>query len=95
MKNILNVDSKNACAVGCSFKCILKVGVEESIVNAPLVTLQSKNANNAKSEVRFKEMIRDAFTIDSSTPTLRINLNEHPIHSFVSQNLVQIIKNLN
>jgi hypothetical protein len=35
--------------MGCSF--ILKVGVKESIVNAPLVRLQSKNTNNAKSEV--------------------------------------------
>jgi hypothetical protein len=24
--------------IGCSFKCILKVGVEESIVNAPQIT---------------------------------------------------------
>jgi hypothetical protein len=40
--------------IGCSFKCILKVGVEESIVNTPLVSLQNKNTNNAKSEVRFK-----------------------------------------
>jgi hypothetical protein len=37
----------------------VKVGVEESIVNAPLVRLQSKNTNNAKNEVRFKELIRD------------------------------------
>jgi hypothetical protein len=34
--------------IGCSFKFILKVGVEESIVNAPFVSLQ-----NAKSEVRL------------------------------------------
>jgi hypothetical protein len=34
--------------IGCSFK----FGVEESIVNASLVRLQSKNTNNAKSEVR-------------------------------------------
>jgi hypothetical protein len=48
-------------------------------VNAPLVSLQSKNINNAKSEVRFfKQLIRDAFTINSSTPALRINLKEHP-----------------
>jgi hypothetical protein len=40
--------------VECSFKFILKVGVEESIVS-----LQSKNTNNAKSEVRFKHLIRD------------------------------------
>jgi hypothetical protein len=45
--------------IGCSFKFILKVGVEESIVNAPLVSLQNKNKNNAKSEVKFKQLIRD------------------------------------
>jgi hypothetical protein len=61
--------------MGCSFNFILKVGVEESIVNAPFVTLQSKNTNNAKSKVRLKQLIRGAFTIDSSTPTLRINFN--------------------
>jgi hypothetical protein len=46
-------------SIGCSFKFILKVGVEESIVNAPLVSLQSKNTNNAKRDVRFKQLIRD------------------------------------
>jgi hypothetical protein len=56
--------------IGCSFKFLLKVSVEESIVNEPLVSLHSKNANNAKSEVRFKQVIRDpvirgAFAIDS------------------------------
>jgi hypothetical protein len=37
--------------IGCSFKLILRVGVEESIVTT----------NNAKSEIRFKqlELIRD------------------------------------
>jgi hypothetical protein len=29
---------------GCSFKFILKAGVEESIVNAPLARLQSENS---------------------------------------------------
>jgi hypothetical protein len=43
----------------CSFKFLLKVAVQESIVNAPLVSLQSKNKSNAKSEVRFKQLIRD------------------------------------
>jgi hypothetical protein len=47
----------------CSFKFILKVGVEESIVNAPLVSLPSKNTNNAKSEVRFKQLIRDLWCV--------------------------------
>jgi hypothetical protein len=46
--------------------CILKVGVEESIVNAPLVSLQSKNTNNAKCEVRVKQLIHGAIKIDSS-----------------------------
>jgi hypothetical protein len=46
--------------IGYSFKFLLKVGVEESIVNAPLVSLQSiKNTNNAKSDVRFKQLTRN------------------------------------
>jgi hypothetical protein len=45
--------------IGCSLKYILKVDVEESIVNAPIVTLQSKNTNNAKSEISLKQLIRD------------------------------------
>jgi hypothetical protein len=41
--------------IGYLFKYLLKVGVEGSIVNAPLVSLQSKNTNNAKwLEVRLK-----------------------------------------
>jgi hypothetical protein len=45
--------------IGCSFKSILKVDDEELIVNAPLVSLQSKDTNNAKSEVRFKQLSGD------------------------------------
>jgi hypothetical protein len=45
--------------IGCSFEFLLKVRVEESIVNAPHVSLQSKSTINAKSEVRFKQLIRD------------------------------------
>jgi hypothetical protein len=44
-------------AFGCLLKFILKVGVEESIVNAPLVSLHSKNPKNAQSEVKFKQRI--------------------------------------
>jgi hypothetical protein len=46
-------------------------------VNAPLVTLQNKNTNNAKSEVRFLNsfIILVAFTIDSSRPTLTGSFN--------------------
>jgi hypothetical protein len=52
-------------------KNISKVGVEESIVNAPLVSLQSKNTNNAKSEVSFKQLIRDLLTVVRSQSTLQ------------------------
>jgi hypothetical protein len=41
------------------FRFILIVGLEESIVNAPLVSLYSKNTNDAKSEVMLKQLIRD------------------------------------
>jgi hypothetical protein len=51
--------------INYSLRVVLKVGIEESIVNAPLGRLQSKNTNNAKSEVRFNQLLRDAFTIDS------------------------------
>jgi hypothetical protein len=66
--------------IGYSFRFILIVGLEKSIVNTPLVSLYSKNTNDAKSEVRLKQLIHGAITIESSTPTLRINLNEHPIN---------------
>jgi hypothetical protein len=59
------------CYIGCSFKCLLKVGVKESIVNAPFVSLQSKNTNNAKSGVRFKQLIRDLQSVVRSQSTLQ------------------------
>jgi hypothetical protein len=49
--------SKNVSDV--FFLFYLKVGVEESIVNAPFVSLQSKNTNNSKNGVSFKHLIRD------------------------------------
>jgi L-asparagine transporter-like permease len=56
-------------------------------VNALLVNLQSKNTNNAKSEVTSdpSSLICGVFTIDSSMPTLRRNLNKHPIFLQVSE----------
>jgi hypothetical protein len=33
--------------IGYWYKCLVNVGVEEPIVNAPLVSLKSKNTNNA------------------------------------------------
>jgi DNA phosphorothioation-dependent restriction protein DptG len=60
-------------------------------VNAPLVSLQSKNTNNAKSEVRFKQLIRDVirggFTIASST-SITINLNEQNKVTILVQTVV-------
>jgi hypothetical protein len=50
---------KSVLNIGCSFKCILKVDVEDSIVNAPYVSLHTNITNNAKSEVRFKQLIPD------------------------------------
>jgi hypothetical protein len=44
---------------------------EESIVNVPHVRLQSKNTNNAKSEVRFKQLIRDLQSVVRSQSTLQ------------------------
>jgi hypothetical protein len=57
-----------------SFKFILKVGVDESIVNAPRIT----DHGSAVLILRF--YTNGAFSIDSPTPTLRINLNERTIH---------------
>jgi hypothetical protein len=37
------IANKYTTNIGCSFKFILKAGIEELIVNAPLVRLQSKN----------------------------------------------------
>jgi hypothetical protein len=41
--------------VGCSFKFILKVGVEELIVNAPLASRRAKTQTTQK--VRFKQQL--------------------------------------
>jgi hypothetical protein len=45
----------------------------------PLVSLQIKNTNNAKSEARVKQLIRGAFTVDFSAPTLTRDFDEHSI----------------
>jgi hypothetical protein len=80
----------NSNVIGCFH---LKVGVKESIVNAPLVSLQSKNTNNAKSEVSFKQLIRDAFTIDSSTPTeVKFKKNTIPYSDTSSSHNAKCVK---
>jgi hypothetical protein len=69
-------------------------------MNAPLACLKNKDTNNAKSKVRFKQLIPDlqsairgAFTTDSSTPTWRTNLIiEHPI--FTIDDLKKNVANL-
>jgi hypothetical protein len=68
--------------IGCSLKFPVKVGVEESIVNAPRMTTLIKLF---KSNITFwfvcvfhlqvdDRLTSDAFTIDSSTPTFWINI---------------------
>jgi hypothetical protein len=70
----------------CSFKFLLKVGFEESIVKCERTTdyrsrISCLNLTSLFALFVFLlcRLTRSAFTIDSSTPTLRRNLNEHPI----------------
>jgi hypothetical protein len=62
------------CNIGCSFKFPVEDGVEESIVNALRITDDLFKAYRC-----LCFYTSGAFTIDSSTPTLTGNLNEHPI----------------
>jgi hypothetical protein len=63
--------------IRCSFKFLLKVGVEESILNAPRITDQLFKSNLTFCVVCVFTLQTDEFTIEFSTPTLRTNLNEH------------------
>jgi hypothetical protein len=67
--------------IGCSFKFLLKVGIEESIVKAPRITHHG-SANLTSLFALFLFLIcrltSGAFTIDL-TQTLRRNLSEQPI----------------
>jgi hypothetical protein len=69
----------------CSFKFILNVCIEESIVNPPRIRDQDhiRCLNLTLLFALFVFLVcrltSGAFTIDFSTPTLRIHLNEHPI----------------
>jgi hypothetical protein len=47
-KNCFQNSKNHHKSIGCSFKFILKVGVEESIVNAPLASLQNENKQRKK-----------------------------------------------
>jgi hypothetical protein len=80
----LTITREIPCSISCSFKFILKVGVEESIVNAPRITERISCLNLISLLALFRFLLcrltSGAFTIDSSTPTLRINLNEHPMY---------------
>jgi hypothetical protein len=60
-------------SIGRSIKFSVNVGVEESIVNASAVSILPQFLR------RLCFYTSGAFTIDSSTPTLTENLNEHPI----------------
>jgi hypothetical protein len=54
--------------LGYSFKHLVKVGIEESIVNAPLGSLMNKNV---KSEVRLKQQNCDPQSVVRSQLTLQ------------------------
>jgi hypothetical protein len=62
-----------------------QIGVEESVVNAPRITDHDQlfKSNLTLLFALFAFLLcrrtNDAFTIDSSTPTLRIIFNEHPV----------------
>jgi hypothetical protein len=68
-------------SIGCSFKFILKVGVEESILKASRISYLNLTSLFALFVFLLSRLLSGTFTIDSSTPTLslRINLSEHPI----------------
>jgi hypothetical protein len=79
---------------GCSFKFILKVGVEveDSIFCLNLTSLF------ALFVFLLCRLTSGAFTNDSSTPTSRRNLNEHPIEgtlggSSIIENKINIFIN--
>jgi hypothetical protein len=80
--SFLFVCQNAAVCIGCSFKFI-KAGVEESIVNAPQIQITDhlfkSNLTFALFVFLLCKLTSGTFTIDSSTPTLRRNLNEHPI----------------
>jgi hypothetical protein len=66
-------------SIGRSFKFHLKVGVEESIVNAPRISRLNLISVFTLFVFLLCRLTSGAFTIDYSTPTLRRNLNEHPV----------------
>jgi hypothetical protein len=77
-----NDRERNVC-IRCSFDFPVRVGVVESIVNAPLVSLQVKNTNHAESDVRFKELHQSCnpWSVHNRLFNANFagNLNEHPI----------------
>jgi hypothetical protein len=65
--------------IGCSFKFLFKVDVEEPIVNSSRISCLNLTSLFALFLFSLCRLTSGAFTIDSSTPTLKRNLNEHPI----------------
>jgi hypothetical protein len=65
--------------IGCSVKFPVKVGVEESIENAPRITDQLFKSNLTFCVFLICRLTMGAFTVASSAPTLTGNFNEHPI----------------
>jgi hypothetical protein len=82
---MLVVTDSCSSSITSSDSLITKVGVEESIVNAPRIRYRSRisclNLTSLFALFVFLlcKLRSGVFIIDSSTPTLRIHLNEHPI----------------
>jgi hypothetical protein len=63
-------------------------------VNAPVVNLQIKNTNNEKGEVRFKQLIRNAWCVHNRLFNAHFDgkLNEHPISSRTLEEVIDILQ---
>jgi hypothetical protein len=82
--------------IGCSFKFPVKVGVEESIVNAPRITNSDQlfKSNLTFYVVCVFNLQADEWCVNNrlSTPTLAGNLNEHAILHFSPCTVTAMIK---
>jgi hypothetical protein len=67
------------CHIGCSFKFNVKAGFEKSIVNAPRISCLNLTSLFTLFVFLVCKLTSGAFTINSSTSTLRGNLNKQPI----------------
>jgi hypothetical protein len=82
-------------SIGCSFKFFLKVGVQESFVNAQRITDQLFQSNLIFCVVCVFTLQTDEWCVHDRLfyVNLRINLNEHSILAASSHNTLLINAN--